>query len=96
MGFYFKHFTRLERPQEAMADANKALEYNNYNTKAIVAKGEALYKMGQFENALLQFHRGWRFREDPAIKIWMTRCRDEIRDTLGQITEYDKEGFIYM
>ena len=59
------------------------MEFNPHSTKAIVAKGEALYKMGLFENALVQFHRGWRFRADPAIKLGMTRCRDEILNTLG-------------
>ena len=34
-------------------DADKALEFNPYCTKAIVEKGEALFKMGHFENALV-------------------------------------------
>ena len=59
------------------------MEFNPKSTKAILAKGEALYTMGLFENALVQFHRGWRFRADPAIKIGMARCRDEILNTLG-------------
>ena len=81
---------RLERPEEAIIDASKALEFNPYSTKAIVAKGEALYKMGLFENALVQFHRGWRFRADPAIKIGMVRCTDEILNTIGDTNkEYD-------
>ena len=88
------NINRLERPQEAMDDANKALEYNSLNTKAIVAKGESLYKMGEFESALVQFHRGLRLRRCPVIKRWMTRCTDEIRNTVGQIREYDKVGVI--
>ena len=73
-------------------DANKALEFNPYSTKAILAKVEALYKMGLFENALVQFHRGWRFKADPAIKKGMKRCRDEIFNTLGDPgKEYDKD-----
>ena len=82
---------RLERPKEAIIDANKALEFNPYSTKAILAKGEALYNMGLFENALMQFQRGWKFRADPAIKIGMTKCRDVILNTLGDPNkEYDK------
>ena len=86
---------RLERPQEAIMDANKTLEFHPYSTKAILAKGEALYTMGLFENALVQFHQGWRFRADPAIKKWMKRCRDEILNTLGDPgKEYDVEKVI--
>ena len=65
----FQLVCRLERPEEAIFDADKALEFNPYCTKAIVEKGEALYKMGQFENALVQFHRGLRLRGDPDIKL---------------------------
>jgi tetratricopeptide (TPR) repeat protein len=86
----FNLFLRLERPEEAIIDADKALEFNPTCTKAIVEKGEALYKMGHFENALAQFHRGLRLREDPDIKLGITRCKDEILNTLGNPRrEYD-------
>ena len=54
-----------------------------------MAKGEALYSIGEFEKALVQFERGWRFRQDPAIKSGMVKCRDAIVGTTAK--EYDEK-----
>ena len=75
-----------------MEDANKALRLNKQNPKAIMAKADALYNMGQFENALVQFERGWRVRQDPEIRAGIVKCRDVIMNTVGTTAkEYDKE-----
>ena len=75
-----------------MEDANKALKLNKMNTKAIVAKAEALYTMGQFENALVHFERGWRVRQDPEIRAGIVKCRDVIINTVGTAAkEYDMD-----
>ena len=85
-------FSRLERAAEAISDADRALEINKHSTKAIVAKGEALYSIGEFEKALVQFERGWRFRQDPSIKSGMIKCRDAIIITVGNsATDYDEK-----
>ena len=85
-------FSRLERAAEAISDANRALEINKHSTKAIVAKGEALYSIGEFEKALVQFERGWRFRQDPSIKSGMIKCRDAIITTVGtSAKDYDEK-----
>jgi tetratricopeptide (TPR) repeat protein len=76
-------FFRLERPTDAIKDTEKALVFNPESVQAIVAKGEALYNMGQFEKALVQFHKGWRVRNDPDIKKGMFKCRDAIMNILG-------------
>ena len=55
---------KLDRPQDAILDAEEALRYNKNSTKAITCKGEALYMMGEFEQALVQFERGFRVRQD--------------------------------
>ena len=73
-----------------MQDAEKALKINKYSTKAILAKGEALYSLGDFEKALVQFERGWRMRQDPDIKAGIVKCRDVILNTVGSSAkEYD-------
>ena len=75
-----------------MEDADKALKLNKQNPKAILAKAEALYNMGQFENALVQFERGWRVRQDPEIRTGIVKCRDVIMNTVGTTAkEYDRE-----
>ena len=75
-----------------MVDAEKALRINKYNTKAIVAKAEALYNLGHFEKALVQFERGWRMRQDPEINAGIVKCRDVILNTVGSTAkEYDAD-----
>ena len=43
---------RLNRPQDAMKDAEMAKEFDDNSVKVIIAKAEAYYHMGQFERAL--------------------------------------------
>ena len=75
-----------------MTDAEKALKINKYSTKAIIVKAEALYSLGQFEKALVQYERGWRVRQDPEIKAGILKCKDVILNTVGSSAkEYDKE-----
>ena len=40
-----------------MADSEKALVINPVSTKARISKAEALYSMGHFEKALVEFER---------------------------------------
>ena len=39
--------------------------------------------MGEFEQALVQFERGYRVRQDPALRSGMVKCRDVIKRTVG-------------
>ena len=87
---------RLERAEEAIKDADTALDINKHSTKAIVAKGEALYNVGEFEKALVQFERGWRVRQDPAIKSGMVKCRDAIMNTVGSTAMQDNLDMLEM
>ena len=69
-----------------MQDSEKALVINPYSTKARIAKAEALYSMGNFEKALVEFERAWRLRQDPEIKTGLVKCRDVILNTVGDGT----------
>ena len=85
---------RLERASEAMEDAEKALVIAPYSTKARMAKAEALYSMGKFEKALVEFEKGWRIRQDPEIKTGIVKCRDVILNTVGVgALSYDNKVF---
>ena len=51
--FSFKH-RRLQKADEALADAEKALEQSSQPTYlAAIAKGKALYLQGEFERSLI-------------------------------------------
>ena len=64
-------------------DAEKALVIAPHSTKARIAKAEALYSMGKFEKALVEFEKAWRLRQDPEIKTGIVKCRDVILNTVG-------------
>ena len=49
---------RLNRPQDAMKDAEMAKEFDDNSVKVIIAKAEAYYHMGQFERALGESREG--------------------------------------
>ena len=75
-----------------MEDAEKALSLNNTSTRAKIAKAEALYSLGQFENALVVFQRCWRTRQDGEIKAGIAMCKEVILSTVGNnAMEYDKK-----
>ena len=44
--------SRLNRPHEAMKDADRAKKFNPGSSCAIMAKAESFYNMGKFEMAL--------------------------------------------
>ena len=67
-----------------MKDANKALEYDEENTKAIVAKADALFNSGLIEKALVQFEKGNKIRKDSNTSDGLIKCRQAILSSIGQ------------
>ena len=61
-----------------------------------MAKGETLSNVGEFEKALVQFERGWRVRQDHAIKSGMVKCRDAIMNTVGSTAMQDNKDMLEM
>ena len=83
---------RLERNEEALIDANKALQNNERNVKSIAAKGEALFSSGKFEQALVQFEKGIRIHKDSDMTDGLMKCRQAILSSLGEDgIVFDKE-----
>ena len=74
---------RLERCKEAIEDADYALHLNPESFKAIIAHGNALYGMGEFEKGLVVFQRGWRRRMDSKMKSGMQKCKIAIENAVG-------------
>merc|ERR1719266_1573653 len=66
-----------------MDDADRALDCNQLNTKAMIARAEALFNMGEFEKALVQYERGLRLRKCPAIMEGILKCRETILSSIG-------------
>ncbi|XP_023329597.1 uncharacterized protein LOC111702216, partial [Eurytemora carolleeae] len=81
---------RLEKSDEAKLDAEIALKINKSSTKAVVALGEAMFQLGQFEFALVQFERGLKIRMETTLKKGAEKCKDAILHSLGtRIPKYD-------
>ena len=60
----------LGKIDQALKDANEALEYDKNNVQSIMLKAESLYFKGEYEWALMYFHKGKRIREN--IKEFQT------------------------
>ena len=83
---------RLERNEEALKDANQALQKNERNIKSIAAKAEALFSSGKFEQALVQFEKGIRIHRDSDMTNGLMKCRQAILSSLGEDgIVFDKE-----
>ena len=97
---------RLGRATEALEDANTAMDMDRCsqmlrvkepqkitsrtNPRALTAKGEALYAVGQFEIALVHFERGVKLRQSQNIKDGLKKCREAILLTLGKSAKFDE------
>ncbi|XP_047737113.1 uncharacterized protein LOC125178111 [Hyalella azteca] len=74
----------LGRLQEAMQDAQEALQADPTMVKAVLVQAEALYGMAEFERALVLYERGARARPD---MLQFCRgghqCREAILNVIG-------------
>ncbi|KAJ3192260.1 Tetratricopeptide repeat protein 25 [Irineochytrium annulatum] len=77
-------FIQIGAADQALADADSALrEYPDY-FKAILQKAEALYAKGDFELALMHFHRGNRLRPElDEFRVGIQKAREAIENSIG-------------
>ncbi|KAJ3279471.1 Tetratricopeptide repeat protein 25, partial [Borealophlyctis nickersoniae] len=70
----------------AIRDADAALAIDPDSVAASIAKADALYASGEFENALVVYHRGAARRSDvDEFTAGVGRCRDAIMKAVGMI-----------
>lgn len=70
--------------QASLQDAQQAMDLDKNFFKALFQKAEALYSMGDFEAALMFYHRGNRLR--PELKefhIGIQKSREAIENSIG-------------
>ena len=87
-------FVRLDKCEEAIEDACKALTMNPRNFKAIIQYGDALYGLGEFEKGLLVFQRGWKKRVHPKMLNGMHKCRTAIENSVGRHSAKFNAGLV--
>ncbi|RKO99918.1 hypothetical protein CXG81DRAFT_27344 [Caulochytrium protostelioides] len=69
---------------EALEDANTALRLDPTFFRGVLQKAEALYAQGDFELALMFYHRGTALRPElAAFRIGIQKAREAIENSIG-------------
>ncbi|KAJ3207300.1 Tetratricopeptide repeat protein 25 [Dinochytrium kinnereticum] len=82
-------YIQIGAADQALCDADAALkEFPDY-FKAILQKAEALYAKGDFELALMHFHRGNRQRPElDEFRVGIQKAREAIENSIGHPTDF--------
>jgi len=69
---------RLGRNDEALADSEAALSASSDNIHGLLIKAQVLFEIGDFEFALVQFHRGNKLRPELELFRKGIQCCEEV------------------
>ncbi|XP_065555098.1 outer dynein arm-docking complex subunit 4 isoform X2 [Lathamus discolor] len=79
-----KCFLRLGDTDNALKDAEASLQNDQTFSKGLYQKAEALYTMGDFEFALVFYHRGYRLRPElHKFKLGIEKSQEAIINCIG-------------
>lgn len=87
---------KLGDAASALQDAQASFSETGVYIRGLFQFAEALFNLGQFEQALIQYHRGFRARRDKEeFRIGINKSQDAIRRAIGdrqatQIEDLDK------
>jgi tetratricopeptide (TPR) repeat protein len=77
-------YIQVGSAKEALADANQSLKEDPQYHRGIYLKAEALYAQGDFEMALLYFHRGNKLRPELSeFRVGILKSREAIHNSIG-------------
>lgn len=85
-----KCYLQLGNAEASLADAEKALEKDKDEQQEVPVKGlfqkaEALYQKGDFETALIFYHRGNKLRPElQEFRLGIQKCQEAINNSIGQ------------
>ncbi|KAJ3379020.1 Tetratricopeptide repeat protein 25 [Entophlyctis sp. JEL0112] len=84
-----KCYLQLGDSESALEDANMALKQDSAFFRAILYKAEALYSKGDFEMALVFYHRGNKMRPElNAFRLGIQKAREAIDNSIGNPKDY--------
>ena len=77
-------YIQIGSPELALADANESIKNDPLFFKGIYQKASALYAQGDFESALLFYHRGHAMKPEMSdFRIGIQKSREAIENTIG-------------
>lgn len=77
-------YLKIGKNELALADAEESLKENKEFTKGLYEKAEALYAMGEFELALVFYHRGKKLRGDvKEFQLGINKAQEAIDNCVG-------------
>ncbi|XP_004685008.1 PREDICTED: tetratricopeptide repeat protein 25 [Condylura cristata] len=78
-----KCFLKMGELENSLKDAEASLHADPTFCKGILQKAETLYTMGDFEFALVFYHRGYKLRPDREFKVGIQKAQEAINNSVG-------------
>ncbi|XP_072636638.1 outer dynein arm-docking complex subunit 4 isoform X3 [Canis lupus baileyi] len=78
-----KCFLKMGELEQSLKDAEASLQGDPTFCKGILQKAETLYTMGDFEFALVFYHRGYKLRPDREFKVGIQKAQKAINNSVG-------------
>ncbi|XP_066111518.1 outer dynein arm-docking complex subunit 4 isoform X2 [Saccopteryx bilineata] len=78
-----KCFLKMGELEKSLKDAEASLQGDPTFCKGILQKAETLYTMGDFEFALVFYHRGYKLRPDREFKVGIQKAQEAINNSVG-------------
>ncbi|XP_069338618.1 outer dynein arm-docking complex subunit 4 isoform X2 [Eulemur rufifrons] len=87
-----KCFLKMGNLEKSLKDAEASLQSDPTFCKGILQKAETLYTMGDFEFALVFYHRGYRLRPDREFKVGIQKAQEAINNSVGNLIRGTMKG----
>ncbi|KAI5928844.1 outer dynein arm-docking complex subunit 4 isoform X2 [Manis javanica] len=78
-----KCFLKMGELEKSLKDAEASLQGDPTFCKGILQKAETLYTMGDFEFALVFYHRGYKLRPDREFRVGIQKAQEAINNSVG-------------
>ncbi|XP_063107633.1 outer dynein arm-docking complex subunit 4 isoform X2 [Cavia porcellus] len=78
-----KCYLKMGDLAKSLKDAEASLQSDPTFCKGILQKAETLYTMGDFEFALVFYHRGYKLRPEREFKVGIQKAQEAINNSVG-------------
>ncbi|XP_020828304.1 outer dynein arm-docking complex subunit 4 [Phascolarctos cinereus] len=76
-------YLKLGDLENSLKDVEESLKNDQTFCKGIFQKAETLYTMGDFEFALVYYHRGYKLRPEREFKVGIQKAQEAINNSVG-------------